>query len=343
MQYRDFERPGRSLAVGANAMVATSHPRSSLAAIETLRANGNAIDAAVAAAAVQAVVEPTQTGIGGDCFALLMCDGDAAPVALNGSGWAPAAAMSDWFSERGIAEIEVESPHAVTVPGSVAAWEQLVTDHGRLAWDRVLAPAIEVAEDGCCVPERLSRDWSKQVGKLSRNDAARRLFLFDGAAPAIGQLHRQPELARTLRMIARHGARAFYTGEIAESLVAMLRACGGLHTVEDFAAFSPEYVTPISVGYRGYDLWECPPNGQGIVPMLMAKTLEGFDLKSFGSLSVERLHLMAEAARQAYAERDIYVADPRKASVPTNWLLSADHIDHLRRQISDRIAYSEDQ
>ena len=164
--YRDFELCGRSEAVGVNGMAATSHPAATLAALDVLREGGNAIDAAVCAAAVQAVVEPTQTGIGGDCFALLMRKGDTRPIALNGSGWSPKAASLDWFLERKLTEIAVESPHSVTVPGAVAAWERLIADHGRLPWQRVLSPAVALAEFGCCVPERLARDCSKQLEKL---------------------------------------------------------------------------------------------------------------------------------------------------------------------------------
>lgn len=332
--YRDFELPGRSEAVGANGMVATSHPQATLAALDVLRGGGNAIDAAVCAAAVQAVVEPTQTGIGGDCFALLMREGDSAPIALNGSGWTPEAADLAWYRERGISQIEVESPHSVTVPVSIAAWEKLVLDHGRLPWDRVLAPAINIAMEGSCVPERLAHDWGKQVGKLSRNPGAAGLFLFDGRGPRVGEIHRQPALAQTLRAIANGGSRMFYTGDIAEKMVKTLRRHGGLHRAEDFAEFSPEYVTAISTNYRGYDLWECPPNGQGVVPMLMAKALEGFDLSSWRSVSVERFHAQAEIARQAYAERDLFVADPRTGKIPVDWLLSDRHIQGLRRNVS---------
>lgn len=334
MSYRDFESPGKSAAVGENGMVATSHPRATLAGLDALRDGGNAIDAAVCAAAVQAVVEPTQTGIGGDCFALFMRENDNAPSALNGSGWSPQAATLDWYRERTISEIEVETPHAVTVPGAVAAWERLVIDHGRLSWGRVLAPAIDAAENGSCIPERLARDWGKQVAKLKRNPAAARLFLFDGNGPRVGQVHRQPALAETLREIARSGARAFYNGRIADSMVEKLRIEGGLHTAEDFAAFTPEYVEAISVRYRGYDLWECPPNGQGVVPMLIAKGLEGFDLSRWPSISVERFHVMAELARQAYAERDLFIADPRTGKCPVDWLLSDSHVAHLRSKVA---------
>ncbi|MBV9066963.1 MAG: gamma-glutamyltransferase [Methylobacteriaceae bacterium] len=315
-------------------MVATSHPRATLAGLDALRKGGNAIDAAVCAAAVQAVVEPTQTGIGGDCFALFMRERDTAPSALNGSGWSPKAANLDWYRDRAITEIEVETPHAVTVPGAVAAWEKLIIDHGRLPWDRVLAPAIEAAENGSCIPERLARDWGKQLEKLKRNRAAARLFLFDGQAPMPGQVHRQPALAKTLREIAHSGARAFYEGRIADSMIKTLQVEGGLHVAEDFAAFAPEYVEPISVAYRGYDLWECPPNGQGLVPMLIVKALEGFDLSAWTSVSVERFHVMAELARQAYAERDLFIADPRSGENPVNWLLSDGHIRHLRSNVA---------
>lgn len=332
--YRDFELCGRSEAVGVNGMAATSHPAATLAALDVLREGGNAIDAAVCAAAVQAVVEPTQTGIGGDCFALLMRKGDTRPIALNGSGWSPKAASLDWFLERKLTEIAVESPHSVTVPGAVAAWERLIADHGRLPWQRVLSPAVALAEFGCCVPERLARDWSKQREKLKRNVAAASLFLVDGETPTHGTLHKQPALARTLAAIAKGGAREFYQGAVAADLVASLRAQGGAHTGDDFADFAPEYVTPISVDYRGYELWECPPNGQGIVPMLMLKGLEGFDLTSWPSVSAERFHLQAEFARLAYAERDAFVSDPRTGKVPVEWLLSDRHIADMRGNVS---------
>jgi gamma-glutamyltranspeptidase/glutathione hydrolase len=334
VNYRNFELSGHSEAVGANGMVATSHPLSSLAALDVLREGGNAVDAAVCAAAVQAVVEPTQTGLGGDCFALVMREGDARPIALNGSGWSPAAAGAAWYREHGAVEIPVESPHAVTVPGSVAAWGRLVADHGRLPWERILRPAITLAEEGACIPERLARDWGRQTEKLRRNPAASALFLFDGEPPLPGTLHRQPALARTFRSLSTKGARAFYEGEIAENLVVSLREQGGLHRVDDFAEFAPEYVEPISTSYRGHELWECPPNGQGIVPMLMLKGLEGFDLAAWPSLSVERFHLQAEFARLAYAERDAFVADPNTGKVPVEWLLSERHVVDMRRRVS---------
>lgn len=334
LQYRDFERAGRSEALGANGMAATSHPAATLAALDVLRAGGNAVDAAVCAAAMQAVVEPTQTGLGGDCFALIMREGDAKPIALNGSGWAPAAAALDWYRERGIDRIEIESAHAVTVPGAVAAMERLVLDHGSLPLERLLAPAIAAAEEGCPVPERLARDWGRQTDKLRRNPAAAGLFLLDGCAPTPGRMHRQPALARTLRQIGKCGAKAFYDGPVARALVETLRAAGGLHTLDDFAAYGPDYVEPISVGYRGYDLWECPPNGQGLVPMLMAKVVEGYDLAAWSPVGVERLHLQAEAARLAYAERDAHIADPRTGTVPVARLLSESHIAQLRGRIS---------
>jgi gamma-glutamyltranspeptidase / glutathione hydrolase len=333
-EFRNFEQSGHSEVFGANGMVATSHPYATLAALDVLRDGGNAVDAAVCAAAAQAVVEPTQTGLGGDCFALVMREGDSKPIALNGSGWAPAGAGLDWYVEHGISEIAIESPHAVTIPGAVAAWDRLVTDYGTMPLERLFVPAIEAAEQGCPVPERLARDWGRQVAKLRRNRAAAQLFLFGGEPPRPGEIHRQPALAKTLRSIAKDGAGVFYRGWIADQSIKTLRALGGLHALDDFASFTPEYVTPISVDYRSYTLWECPPNGQGLVPMVMAKALEGYEISRWAPASIERLHVQGEIGRLAYAERDIFIGDPRTGKIPVARLLSAEHAAQMRRRIS---------
>ena len=330
---RDFERPGRSEALGTRAMAATSHPLATLAALDVMRGGGNAIDAAVAAIALLCVVEPTQTGIGGDCFALLMRGGHGKVIGLNGSGWAPEAASLPAFEELGIAAIATESAHAVTVPGAVAAWARLLADHGTRGLDSLLQPAIAAAQDGYPVSERVARDWAKQVDKLRRNAASANTFLIDGAAPTPGTVHRQPQLAAALRSIAQDGPAAFYSGWIARDMVATLRALGGLHRLEDFSGFEPEYVEPICAGYRGFALWQCPPNGQGLASLIMARTLDGIDLKQWGPHSAERYHCLAEVARLAYAERDAFIGDPRSGPVPVEALLSTERAAKRRASI----------
>lgn len=333
---RDFELPGRSEALGTRGMAATSHPSATLAALDVLRNGGNAIDAAVAAMALLGVIEPTQTGIGGDCFALLMRRGEGEVVALNGSGWAPQAASIDFYESHGITAIKTESAHAVSVPGAVASWARLIADHGTMEFSALLQPAIEAAERGYPVTERVARDWAKQVDKLRRNPAAAKAFLFDGAAPQPGTVHRQPELAAALRSIAAEGPTAFYRGWIARDMVEALRALGGLHTLDDFASFAPEYVDPISVGYRGYRLWECPPNGQGVAPLMMAKALEGFDPAAWRHDSAERYHVMAELGRQAFADRDCFVGDPRMGGPPAEALIVEARAAKMRARVSLR-------
>ena len=320
---RDFELPGRSEAFGTRGMAATSHPWATFTALEILRKGGNSIDAAVAAMALLGVIEPTQTGIGGDCFALLMLGGEGEVIALNGSGWAPEAASLDYYESHGITAIETESAHAVSIPGAVAACARLVADHGTMEFAALLQPAIEAADQGYPVTERVARDWAKQVDKLKRNPAAAKTFLFDGAAPQPGTIHRQPQLAAALRSIAADGPAAFYDGWIADDMVEALRALGGLHTRDDFASYAPEYVDPICADYRGYRLWECPPNGQGVTPLLMAKALEGFDPAAWRHDSAERYHVMAELGRQAFADRDCFVGDPRMGA-PSAEALNAD-------------------
>ncbi|MSP82097.1 MAG: gamma-glutamyltransferase [Alphaproteobacteria bacterium] len=330
---RDFQRPGRSTVLAGNGMAATSHPLATLAALDALRWGGNAVDAAVCAAAVLAVVEPQSTGIGGDCFVLFAPRGSGEIVAYNGSGRAPAAAEVGWYRERGIDAISPNSAHAVTVPGAIEAWARLVSDHGRKGLDDLLQPAITYAEDGYPVHARVAFDWADEVARLAADPNAARIFLPGGAAPKAGDIHRQPELGATLRRIAADGPDGFYRGEVAEDIVGHLRKNGGLHTVADFGKHAGEYVTPIRSSYRGYDVFQCPPNGQGLTVLLMLNLLAGFDLGRMDPLGAERLHLEIEAGRLAYRDRNALIADPAHARVPVAHLLSADYAAGLRDHI----------
>ncbi|WP_245330306.1 gamma-glutamyltransferase family protein [Bradyrhizobium sp. AS23.2] len=313
-------------------MVATSHPLASLAALDALREGGNAIDGAIAAAAVLAVVEPSQTGIGGDCFALLKKPGHAV-VAMNGSGWAPRGASATLLAERGIDQIEPGTPEAVTVPGAVRAWSRLANDYGRLEWERLLAPAIMLAERGYAVSPRLARDWSRQIGKLSRHPACREIFLPQGRSPAAGERHVQLALARTLKAIAQEGADCFYEGWIADDIVQTLAQMDGVHAPDDFASWTPAYEQPISRKYRGYELWECRPNGQGVTALQMAMLLDGELRGKYEAMSVQRFHFLAEVARAAYADRDALVADPASTGEIADKLLARDRIQAIASHI----------
>ncbi|CAN5698753.1 gamma-glutamyltransferase [soil metagenome] len=331
---RDFHLPGRSPAYGTGGMAATSHSLATLTAVDILRAGGNAVDGAIAAAAVLCVVEPQATGIGGDCFALYAPAGKGEVIALNGSGKAPAAAHLSWYLEQGMKRISLQSPHSVTVPGAVDAWCQLHGDYGKLAFAELLAPAIRLAEDGYTVHSRVAHDWAQLAKKLKVTDNASRMLLIDGQAPRAGDRHRQPELGRTLQTIAEQGRAGFYTGPVAEDIIGYLQSLGALHTLEDFAAPQSEYVTPISTQYRGYEVVECPPNGQGLTALIMLNILSGFSLTDFAPMSAQRLHLECEAARLAYGVRDRYIADPDQADIPIETLLSEDYAAELRAKIS---------
>ena len=331
---RDFQRPGRSPVHGTRGVAATSHPLATGTAIEMLRAGGNAVDAAVAACAVQGVVEPQSTGIGGDCFALYAPGGRVPPYAINGSGPAPAAASVEWFQEQGIDAIGVESAHAVTVPGAVGTWERLLAEHGTRGLDEVLQPAIRYAEEGFVVHSRVAHDWAKAAEKLQACENARAFYLPCGRAPRAGDIHRLPQLAETLRLIAKDGAHAFYKGAIADDIVAHLAAHGSLMTADDLAAFAPQEVEPISTSYRGFDIYECPPNGQGIIALLILNILEGFELAGLDPVGAERLHLEAEACRLGYRDRAALIADPDAVDVPVAGLLSAEYANAMRAHIS---------
>lgn len=332
---RDFALPGRSPVRGVNGMAASSMPQSTLVALDVLRAGGNALDAAVAACAVQGVIEPQSTGIGGDCFCLYAPAGAAKPFAINGSGRAPSAASIDWFERHGIAALDPHSAHSVTVPGAVAAWEALLEKFGSKGFDELLRPAIAYAEDGFVVHDRTASDWEGSVAKLQKHAASARHFLVDGQAPRAGARFRQPALAATLRAIGKGGAKAFYQGAIAADMVATLRTGGGLHTEADFAASVPEWVEPISGPYRGMEIFQCPPNGSGLLVLMLAGLLEQWDPAEEGALSALRFHRHIEAARLVYRDRDAFLADPAQAEVPVARLTSPGYLADLRAAIAD--------
>jgi len=329
---RNLHFPGRSPIYARNAMCATSHPLSTETAIRILREGGNAMDAAIAAVAVQCVVEHPMTGIGGDCFALLQRPGER-PVALNASGRAPAALTAELLLERGIREIEVTSPHAVTIPGAVDGWVRLNADYGTMPLAKLLEPAIELACDGFPVSPRVALDWFNSTSKLEINEGGRRHMLFDGRPPTTGDVVRLPALARSLEMIAAGGRDAFYEGEIAQDIVHDLRELDGVHTVEDFAEHRSNYVEPISVTYGGLEIVEMPPNNQGITALMMLKMMDRLGRLADDPLSPTRYHLMLEAGRLAYMMRDVFVADPNMADVPVEHLLADATIDALVARI----------
>jgi gamma-glutamyltranspeptidase / glutathione hydrolase len=329
---RNFHFPGRSLVYGRRAMCATSHPMASLTAVETLKAGGNAVDAAIATAAVLAVVEPHMTGIGGDCFALIARPGLGKPVALNAAGRAPAGATAEWLAKSGLARIEPSSPHSVTVPGAIDGWTRLVADYGTMPLSRLLASAIELAERGFVVAPRVAADWRLQEARISHHAGAKAHLFKDRSVPRVGEVVRFPALAETLKAIAREGREGFYAGAVAQDIVDELNALGGLHTLHDFAAQRASYVAPISVAYHGVELWQLPPSNQGIVALMVLKMLERIGLPA-DPVSVERYHVQLEAARLAFAMRDTFVADPDMADVPAEHLLSHAVIDDLAARL----------
>ena len=332
---RDFHLPGRSPVYSTHGMAATAMPAATLVALDVLREGGNALDAAVAAVAVLGVIEPQSTGIGGDCFCLYAPGGGDGIVALNGSGRAGAAYAIDWFEERGISALENTSPHTVTIPGAVSAWETLLAAHGTMGLDQVLQPAIRFAEEGWPVGARVASDWVKSEDKLRRNGAD--AFLPQGAAPRAGDIFVQKPLAETLRVIAREGSRGFYEGAVAADMVAALRAHGGLQTEADFAAGRrvAEFVQPIRADYRGHTVWQCPPNGSGLHVLMLLGILEGFEPARGGPLDPLRLHRHIEAARLVYRDRDAFLADPSQVDVPVAHLTSPEYLAGLRALIRD--------
>ncbi|MBL8908154.1 MAG: gamma-glutamyltransferase [Rhizobiales bacterium] len=325
---RDLQLPGRSAAYGMNGMAATSSPLATLAAVDVLRAGGNAVDAAVTASAVLCMTEPHMTGIGGDCFVLLGFP-DGKVVGLNGSGRAAMAADADWLKSSRLTEIGFQSVHSVTVPGAIDAWDRLLKRYGSMSLGDALAPAIRLGEEGVPITPRVAFDWTFEVEMLSRDPGGRQHYLRDGQAPKTGDVMHYPALAATFKTLAKEGRDAFYAGAIVADMIGELRQRGSLLTPEDFARTEATWVEPIATSFAGHEILEIPPNGQGITALIALNILSRFDLARYAPESVERRHLEIEAIKLAWVYRNRYIADPGQVAVPVAEMLSSTTADRL--------------
>ncbi len=327
--------PGRSAVMCQQGAVATSQPLAAQGGLQVLREGGNAIDAAVATAAILNVVEPMSTGIGGDAFMLVYQPQEGVIRGLNASGRAPYAAEPSLFAKQGVTRIPASgSMYAVTVPGTIDGWETLLHECGTMSLAQVLRPAISYAENGFPVSPQISLAWQASEGLLAACPDTARTYLTDGKAPMPGETFYQPNLARTFRLIAEGGRDAFYRGEIADKIVQFSDENGGLLTHRDFVDHTSNWVEPIATNYRGYDIYEIPPNGQGIAALLALNIVEGYDLKSMGHNSPEHLHVAIEAMKLGFADLYRYVTDPTFVDVPVEGLLSDAYTESQRARIS---------
>jgi gamma-glutamyltranspeptidase / glutathione hydrolase len=322
----------RSAVRALNGMVATSQPLASAAGLRILQQGGNAIDAAVAAAAVLCVVEPMMVSPGGDLFALVWNAEKKELKALNASGRSPAAASIDELKKRGFDKMPQKGIHAVTVPGAVDGWAKLLERYGTMKLSQVLQPAIDYAERGFPVSDVIASDWEDGINNKDEPDFAK-TFLPGGKAPVAGEIFTNKNLAATLKKIAAGGPDVFYRGEIASKIVKFAEGKGGLHTRTDFANQTSNWIDPISTSYRGYTVYELPPNTQGMTALIWLNILEGFDIRSLGHNTPEYLHLLTEAKKLAFIERARHIADPAFYQAPLNDLLSKSYSAELRKRI----------
>jgi gamma-glutamyltranspeptidase / glutathione hydrolase len=325
----------RSVVRALNGLVATSQPLASAAGIRILQQGGNAIDAAIAAAAVLCVVEPMMVSPGGDLFALIWDAKKKDLKALNASGRSPKALSIDALKQRGIARLPQHGIHTVTVPGAIDGWATLLKSHGTMTLAQVLQPAIEYAERGFPVTEIIATDWQEGEQHKGNPDFAA-TFLPNGKALEAGDIFTNKNLAATLKLIAKEGRDVMYKGALAEKIVKFAQAQGGLHTLADFANHTSNWVEPISATYRGHTVYELPPNNQGLAALQMLNILEGFDVKSLGHNTAEYLHLLVEAKKLAFLDRAKHIADPAFYPAPLAQLLSKDYAAALRKRIDQK-------
>lgn len=328
----------RSEVIAQNGMVATSHPLATQVGLDVLKAGGTATDAAIAANAALGLMEPTGNGVGGDLFAIVWDAKTKKLYGYNGSGRSPRGLTREWFVENGYSQIPPYGPLPVSVPGAVDGWFALHGRFGKLPMKEVLAPAIRYAREGFPVTELIAHYWALSVPRLADQPGFLEQFTIDGRAPAKGEVWKNPNLARTLEAIGRGGRDAFYTGEIARTIGDFFTAHGGFLAYEDLAAHRGEWVEPISTAYRGVEVWELPPNGQGLAALQMLNILEGYDFSRIAFGSAEHVHLFVEAKKLAFEDRAKFYADPAFAEQPIAGLLSREYAARRRALISERAA-----
>lgn len=325
----------RSPVYSKRGIVATSQPLATAAGVEVLSKGGNAADAAVAAAAALNVTEPTSTGIGGDMFALYFDAQTKQVTALNGSGRAPSALTLERLKREGLLadSLPFYHPHTVTVPGACAGWCDLIQKHGSLSMSDILAPAIRLADEGFPVAPITAHFWARGADRQLKSALNGHEMTIDGRAPKAGEIFRNKGLVKTFKLVAEQGAVGFYQGAVAESIVAVIKEAGGCMSAQDLASHVSTWESPISVDYRGLRVYECPPNGQGITALIALNILEGFDLAAMDLLSPEKMHLMIEAMRLAFADSKWYVSDPAFVKIPMKELLSKEYASERRKLI----------
>lgn len=316
---------GRSMVINDGGIVATSHTLASQAGAQILARGGSAVDAAIAANAVLGVTEPMMNGVGGDLFLLYWDAKTGKLYGLNSSGWAPRGLSIDYLKQKGSMQMPQAGIDTVTVPGAVEGWCQAHARFGRLPWKDLFTPAIYYAEHGYPVPEIIHEYWQGDAQTLKQTPEAERLFLPGGKAPDVGEVFTNPDLGRTLRLIAEQGRDAFYRGEIAQSIVSTSEALGGTMQPDDLADFSAEWVKPISIIYRGWKVYELPPNGQGMAALEMLNIMSNLPVDKSGPVAPMELHNRIEAMKLAYSDLYRFNADPRFAKVPVRGLLSDDY------------------
>jgi gamma-glutamyltranspeptidase / glutathione hydrolase len=313
---------GRSVIVSNGGIVATPQFLASQAGARILEAGGNAIDAAIAANAVVGVTMPYVNGMGGDLFAIVYEANTGKVYGLNASGWTPKALTIDYLKAHNIDHLDPHGVHTIDIPGCVAGWDALRTRFGTMPFEKLLAPAIYYAETGFPLPERGARYWISKT--FLKQPGYQETYMPGGVKPGLGDVFKNPALASSLRTVAAKGRDGYYNGTLTETMVSFLRSQGGTHTVEDFADYQPEWVDPISTTYRGWTVYEMPPNGQGVGALMMLNIMENFPLSDYGQNSAAALHVMIEAKKLAYADMVHYVGDPRFGPVPVNEMLSKD-------------------